>query len=99
VDAFVPGAGGADEGIGPYFIDFAIHNLEQTLDIRIRPGVVPRGTRILAFFPPFKTRGTRIPAATSRETHTARTCLQSSGCTDGASAGADATQFLNASSK
>jgi hypothetical protein len=33
----------------------------------------------------------------SRETHTARTCVQSFGCTDGTFAGADATQFLRPS--
>jgi photosystem II stability/assembly factor-like uncharacterized protein len=56
VDAFVPGAGGADEGIGPYFIDFSIFDREPTIDIRFRPGVMPKGARILAFFPTFRTR-------------------------------------------
>ena len=37
-------------------------------------------------------------AQASRNTHTDRTCVQSSGFTEGAAFGADATQFFNAPS-
>jgi hypothetical protein len=56
VDNFVAGSGGADEGIGPMFLDFAIYHAEQPIDIIFNPGVLPKGTRITAVFPDFNTR-------------------------------------------
>jgi photosystem II stability/assembly factor-like uncharacterized protein len=56
VDDFVAGGPGSDEGIGPYYIDFATYDKERAFDIRFNPGVLPRGTRVHIFFPDFKTR-------------------------------------------
>jgi photosystem II stability/assembly factor-like uncharacterized protein len=56
VDNVLPGSTGADEGAGPYYIDFAAYSRRETLDIRINPGTLPRGTRVQIFFPDFKTR-------------------------------------------
>jgi len=50
------GATGADEGAGPYFIDFAVYNQRETLDVRINVGTLPPGTRVQVFFSEFKTR-------------------------------------------
>jgi photosystem II stability/assembly factor-like uncharacterized protein len=55
VDDFIAGAGGGD-GVGPYYIDFAVHAALGTFDIHINPGSLPRGTHIRVFFPKFKTR-------------------------------------------
>jgi hypothetical protein len=56
IDNVVPAATGADEGAGPYFIDFAAYDQRETLDVRINTGTLPRGTRMQVFFPEFKTR-------------------------------------------
>jgi hypothetical protein len=63
VDDFVPGAGGADEGMGPYFIDFAVYEAIESFDIHINPGSLPRDTRVHILFPDFKTR---LPAKNAR---------------------------------
>lgn len=55
VDNVVPGSGGADEGAGPYFIDFADFGRRDLIDIRINPGTLPRGTIVQLFFPEFRT--------------------------------------------
>ncbi len=55
VDNVVPGSGGADEGAGPYFIDFAAFGNKDLIDIRINPGTLPRGSIVRLYFPPFET--------------------------------------------
>jgi hypothetical protein len=56
VDNVIPGATGADESMGPYFIDFAVYDQERPYDIRFNPGTLPSGSRVELFFPNFKTR-------------------------------------------
>jgi photosystem II stability/assembly factor-like uncharacterized protein len=55
VDDFVAGAGGAD-GVGPYFIDFAVSEALKMFDVHVNPGSLPRGTHVRLLFPKFKTR-------------------------------------------
>lgn len=54
VDNVVPGSGGADEGSGPYFIDFADFSRKNLMDIRINPGTLPVGTIVQLFLTEFK---------------------------------------------
>lgn len=62
VDDLVPGALGADEAIGPYFIDFAIYERGYPFDIRFNSGGLPQGAQIHFFFPDFKTDRSRKKA-------------------------------------
>ena len=56
VDNVIPGAGGSDEGAGPYFIDFADFGQRGYVDLRINPGTLPVRTRLQILLPEFKTR-------------------------------------------
>jgi hypothetical protein len=56
VDNVIPGAGGSDEGAGPYYIDFSDFGRKALVDIRINPGTLPIGTRVQILFPEFRTK-------------------------------------------
>ena len=56
VDNVIPGAGGSDEGAGPYYINFAEFDRKALVDLRINPGTLPLGTRVQILLPEFRTR-------------------------------------------